>query len=156
MVVTLTDEEVRIASFIGKQRRKSCRANEVKDRTVCKQDPIAIETDGFLAEIAFAKAFNLYPDFSISVRSGGADFVINGKTVDVKATRYTNGKLLATLNKATDPCDYYVLGVVQQDNVVKLCGMVSKEELFLETNIHDLGYGGVYAIPQNKLNSLSF
>jgi hypothetical protein len=153
--VILSEEEIKIAKFLGKKRRESARAGFVKDTQIGKQNPIDIDVDGVLAELAFAKCFNLYPDLSVGPRSGGADFTVNNKTIDIKATRYVNGKLLATIKKAKDPCDYYVLAVINKDNDVKLCGMAPKERLFLEENIVDLGHGKGYCSSQEKLDVIS-
>ena len=156
MVVTLSSEEVKIAQFLGKKRRESARSNGVKDTQVGKQDPVNIDIDGMLAELAFAKAFNLYPDMTVGPRSGGADFTLSdGKTIDVKATRYKTGRLLATKKKTQQPCDYYVLAVVS-DSSVDICGMATKEKLFLEENLINLGHGEGYAISQDNLDSLVF
>jgi hypothetical protein len=153
--VYLSEEEVKIARFLGKRRRESARAGFVKDTQIGKQNPIDIDVDGVLAELAFAKRFNLYPDLSVGPRSGGADFIVNSKTIDIKATRYITGKLLATIKKAKDPCDYYVLAVINKDNDIKLCGMASKEKLFIEENIVDLGHGKGYCLSQEKLDIIS-
>jgi len=156
MIINLSSEEVKIANFLGKKRRESARANGVKDAQVGKQNPINIDVDGMLAELAFAKAFNLYPDMTVGPRSGGADFTLsNGKTIDVKATRYKTGKLLATKKKTQQPCDYYVLAVVS-DISVTLCGMVTKEKLFNDSNLINLGHGEGYAVSQENLDALIF
>lgn len=157
MVIVLSPEEIKIAQFLGKKRRESARSNGVKDTQVGKQNPVDIDVDGMLAELAFAKSFNLYPDMTVGPRSGGADFILkDGTTVDVKATRYKTGKLLATKKKTQQPCDYYVLAVINEDNTVKLCGMSSKEKLFTEGNLINLGHGEGYAVTQENLDPLVF
>jgi hypothetical protein len=64
---------------------------------------------GFGAEMAFAKAYNRYPDFSLKP-DDGYDIVMNHKVrVNVKHTRLEYGRLLAPIESQVDDCDSYVL-----------------------------------------------
>jgi hypothetical protein len=58
--------------------------------------------------------------------------------------------LLATLKKAEDPCDIYVL-VIVDDKGGNVVGWAGKEMLFKEENKGDLGYGVGYALTQSQL-----
>lgn len=76
--------------------------------------------------------------------------MVAGKSVDVKATRRTNGRLLATLKKAVEDADIYVLAIVA-DNTVTFPGWVFAKELLNPENIIDLGHGSGYALEQSQL-----
>ena len=105
-------------------------------------DGFQADVDGMVAEMCFGKLFNYYVDMGLGKKK--ADFVSRkGETIDVKSTRYKTGKLLATLDKKNDPCDLYVLMVVD-DHGAWYRGFVRKEELFQESNIRDLGRGSGY------------
>ena len=108
--------------------------------------------DRVIAEYCVAKALNLCPDLTVSIRKGGSDLVNYFKrTIDVKSTRYQSGKLLATLKKEDHPCDMYVLAIVN-DKGAKIAGWTTKEELFKDENIDDLGHGKGYVMTQDQLN----
>jgi hypothetical protein len=149
-IVTLNHTEQLIVQFIAKQRFKSNRESGVKDRKV-DQNTEMPDLNGFGAEMAFCKIFNLYPDFSIEPRKGTYD-VLNkkGERVDIKTTKYRNGHLLALKTKTKKDCDIYIL-VVGEFPSYQIAGSISSEELLQETNIKDLGYGNTYAVSQDKL-----
>lgn len=152
MIVTLSDSELAVATMVALARRSSARGSNVYDAQVGKQDPFEIDLDGMLAELAFAKQFNYYPELTVGPRSGGADFVTRiGETVDVKATRHQNGRLLATMKKNLDPCDIYVLAIILSNRQVDLCGYMKREELFQQKNLINLGHGTGYGVTQDKL-----
>ena len=73
--------------------------------------PMDMDIQGVGAEIAFAKAYGLYPPFDIGIRSGSCDFVVNGKTVDVKTSKHQNARLIVAPDKVNEDhsCDIYVL-----------------------------------------------
>lgn len=149
--IKLTDPELHICRILGVMRRSEA-MHKVVDRQVGKDDTWSIDIDGVVAEYCAAKMMNLCPDLTVSVRNGGADLVSrSGKTIDVKSTRHKEGRLLSTLKKAGDPCDLYVLVIVDDfgGNVV---GWASKEELFQESNLTNLGHGTGYAMQQDRLN----
>jgi hypothetical protein len=60
---------------------------------------------------------------------------------------------LATVKKIEDPCDIYVL-VIVDDNGGDVIGYATKEDLFDEKNIKDLGHGNTYTLDQNELKEL--
>ena len=132
--------------------RRSSAMNKVVDQQMGKQDVWAIDMDGVIGEVCVAKAMNVCPDLTIGIRSGGADLVSrNKKTIDIKTTRVKNGRLLSTISKQKDPCDIYVLAIVD-DYGCNVVGWASKEELFLEENKIDLGHGIGFALDQDRLH----
>jgi hypothetical protein len=151
--VNISDSEFAVATMLAIARRSATRGHNVEDRQVGKQDAFEIELDGMLAEIAFAKQFNYYPDLTVGPRSGGEDFKLrDGKTVDIKATRHLNGRLLATQKKQFAPCDLYVLAIIETMRTVNLVGYISCAKLFREENLIDLGHGTGYGVTQDRLN----
>jgi hypothetical protein len=150
MKITLDQMEVKLCEFIGKSRSKIARANNVKDAKIGKQDGIEADIQGFKAEYAFAKFFNVFPDFGLSPRSGSEDGKTNkGTRYDIKSTKYKTGNLLSTL-KVNNDIDVYVLAYVN-DNEVDLIGWAKKEDLIKEENIKDLGHGKGYFLSREKL-----
>lgn len=149
----LSAPELQICHTIGLMRYLSCRGGHVKPRNYGKQDIISIDTDGMVGEYAFARMMNLCPDFTISERSGGHDLLTNqGRTVDVKTTRYPHGQLLGEIKKASAYSDVYVLMLVD-DSSATFLGWAYGQELFDPANLTDLGHGPTYVLPQAKLRT---
>lgn len=151
MIVNMTPSESAIALTLAVMRNTTARQNNVADKQMGKQDPIQIDRDGILAEMAFGKQFNLYPDLSVYPRKGGADLIThNGMKIDVKATRYKSGRLLIHIDKPVEEVDIYVLGIVDGDDV-DLVGYIKSAEAIQPQNLNDLGHGSGYVIEQSNL-----
>jgi hypothetical protein len=154
MKIDMLPTEVSIAHTLAVMRNCAARGNGVKDKQMGKQDPIQIERDGLLAEMAFGKAFNLWPDLSIFPRKGGADLIgRNGKRIDVKASRYKTARLAIHKDKQLGDVDVYVLAIVD-DSSVDIVGYIEAEEALRAENLGDLGHGVGYVIPQDRLKPL--
>lgn len=152
MRVDLTKSELHICRLLGIMRRSTAR-NKVEDQQMGNQDPWALDMDGMIGEFCVAKFLNVCPDLTIGVRSGGQDLQsVEGRSIDVKTTRYKSGKLLCTIKKQSDPCDIYVLVIVDDDGG-DIVGWAKKEDIFLEQNKSDLGHGVGYALQQSALNN---
>jgi hypothetical protein len=140
MRVDLSENELRVARMVAVERQLYGRKNYEDKKKM--DDGFQADVDGMVAEMCFGKLFNYYVDMGLGKKK--ADFVSRkGETIDVKSTRYKTGKLLATLDKKNDPCDLYVLMVID-DEGGWYKGYVSKEELFKDENIKDLGHGPTY------------
>lgn len=151
MIVNMTPSESAIALTLAVMRNTTARVNGVTDKQMGKQDPIEIDRDGILAEMAFGKQFNLYPDLSVYPRKGGADLITHqGNKVDIKATRYKTGRLLIHIDKPVEEVDIYVLGIVDGDSV-NFVGYIKSADAIQPQNLNDLGHGSGYVIEQNNL-----
>lgn len=151
MIINMTPSESAIAQVLAVMRNTTARQNGVADKQMGKQDPIEIDRDGILAEMAFGKAFNLYPDLSVYPRKGGADLIgRTGKKIDVKATRYKTGRLVIHIDKPVDEVDIYALAIVDGDNV-NLVGYIQSKDAVKKENIKNLGHGEGYVIEQDSL-----
>ena len=125
------------------------RNSGVKDAKVGTQDGASADVLGVMAEYAFAKRYNTFPDLGLTPRSGSADGILNGKRYDIKSTTYKNGRLLSTL-KVNPDVDIYILAIVG-DLDVDFIGWASKEQLVRKENIINLGHGQGYALTQDEL-----
>jgi len=140
MRVDLSENELRVTRMVAVERPLYSR-KKYEDKKIMK-DGFQADVDGMVGEMCFGKLFNYYVDFSVGKKK--EDFVSRkGETIDVKSTRYKTGRLTATLEKIKDPCDIYVLMVVD-DQGGWYKGFVRKEELFKDENILDLGKGKGY------------
>ena len=149
--IELNEFEMKLCKYIGQSRSKIARNNNVFDAKIGNQNGVDADIQGFIAEYAFAKQFNLFPDLGLSPRSGSFDGKTkNGKRYDIKSTTNKRGNLLATLKHNKD-VDIYVLSYVDK-NVVEFVGWIDKDEFINEKNIKNLGHGDGYFFDKNKLN----
>lgn len=149
MIVKLTTDEVEICKIVGQKRTYIARAASVKDQKIGNQNGVEADIQGMIAEFAFAKQFNVFPDFGLSPRSGGYDGICAGVRYDIKSTKYKNGRLLCT-KKYNKDVDVYVLAIVD-NNEVNLVGYAYSYELINQDNLINLGHGEGYALEQYKL-----
>ena len=150
--IELRPDEITVCEMIGRMRSLIARNAGVKDAKMGKHDGMSADVDGVMAEYAFAKQFNVFPDIGLSPRSGSFDGRYKGYRYDIKSTRYKTGKLLSTL-KANPDVDMYILAIID-GSTINLAGWAFKDELIQESNIKDLGHGKGYVMNQEDLRSL--
>ena len=153
ITVTLNPDEITVCQLIGRMRSLIARSANVKDAKIGKQDGNEADVLGLMAEYAFAKHFNLFPDLGLTPRSGSADGVYKGWRYDIKATTYENGRLLCTTKENLD-VDMYILGIIK-DNTVTFPGWALSKELRNEKNKIDLGHGTHYGLNQADLRTFT-
>lgn len=151
-VVVLTDAEQRIATWVAKVRQDTNRAAGVQEQKVGPQSAMAINVNGVGAEIAFCKLFNLYPDLDTRPRRGSADCERFGETIDVKATEYAHGELLAVRGKSVLAADVYALFVVRWPRF-QFAGFARGDDLLRPERLTDKGHGPTFAIAQGDLTA---
>jgi hypothetical protein len=145
----ITNELMVWATMMGSLRSSCARDGGVTDRKMGDQNGVKGDIDGVLAELAFCKNRNVWPDLTIYRRSGMSDCILIGKRIDIKATRYPNGKLLATLKDNPD-VDIYVLAIIHEDRI-DFPGFATSRDLRREENKKNLGHGVGYVLDQSKL-----
>jgi len=151
MIIELDDFEVKLCEYIGELRSTIARKSNVIDAKIGKQNGIDADIQGFKAEYAFAKLYNLFPDFGLGARSGSCDGKTrHGTRYDIKSTNRKDGNLLSTL-KVNNDVDVYVLAYVNE-NMVEFIGWIDKQSFIKEENIRDMGHGKGYFFNRNKLN----
>lgn len=158
LIITISNTEKNIATYIGTARRRANeKAGTVDQRQAIDKSSLDIDITGFIGELAFAKAFGVYPDFSISPRRGTPDFTISGKTVDVKvAPKRDKLNLLVNKSFKTDYCDVFVLGMVD-DRTITFFGYAYREKVILDSNLRVMVRGGkpTYFFDRNMMNKFS-
>ena len=152
--VVLNQAECEIVRFIAEGRRSENRKYGVKDLLVAKEDPLQRDIEGCGAEYAFAKVYNLYPPTDLRPRAGSPDFVIKGKTIDIKQSDYDNARLIVPPYKMDDAkvCDSYVLVTGKLPNYV-LRGFAKKHQICNQKNLITLR-SLVYALSIKELNPM--
>ena len=154
MIVELSPSEILVCQCIGRMRSLIARSANVKDQKAGEQDGNNADVMGFMAEYAFAKHFNVFPDIGLTPRSGSCDGKIPLKdfrvvSYDIKSTHIRNGRLLAT-KKVNPDVDMYVLCIVT-DNQVDIKGYVKKESFIKPENLKTIGKVESYCLEQSQL-----
>jgi hypothetical protein len=152
--IVLNEAEQRLAKFLAKSRYMKNRQSNTKDGKVGPQDCETTDLEGIAAEIAFCKMVNVYPDLQLDERPEHDATLPCGTTVDVKATKYKNGKLLAVPGKVdkSDGLDTYSLVVGEFPGPYEFKGFCKREELLRQERLTNLGYGPTYAAEQKELS----
>lgn len=153
MKIILSDVEKKLAVYIAKARYSAARESGVPDLKVGPQDNWQTDLEGVGAELAFCKHHNVYPDFEID-GYGVSDCI--SKTlglVDVKSTKYRQGRLLVIKKKMDLPVlpNTYVL-MIGEFPEYEFAGYISAKELLTEKNLINLGYGLTYGVDQDQLH----
>lgn len=151
--ITLNEAEQKLATFLAKKRYQNARSKGVKDNKIGGQSVAHTDLEGMAAEIAACRLLNVYPDLQTENIPVHDLVTSQGFTVDVKATKYEHGRLLAVKGKAENPSDFYML-MIGTFPEYRCAGVVSKHELLCEETLTDLGMGEVHALDQRKLMSL--
>lgn len=150
MIAKISQSEMRIIKWLASQRSTLARKNNISDAKIGPQGSEQIDIDGLIGEFAFAKLFNLWPDMEVG-HTPVYDVKCSLGGVDVKTTRYRNGRLLACLKKNSIPADWYALMWLENDNTAHFVGAATAANLLRKANIKDLGRGPGYALDQEDL-----
>jgi len=151
MTVTLSPDEERIAQWVAHQRQaRNDLARVVDTRASTTTSSEGIHLQGFRAELAFCKLFNVYPDFDTTPRRGSSDCARWGESIDVKSTTHTHGKLICFARKRELASDVYAL-LVDDGPAFRFVGFTRATELFTDAHLTDLGRGPTYTMTQAEL-----
>lgn len=151
--VCLNDLEIMLAKELAYRRYHDCEEKNVVNRKMAsRMTNKEISEQGALAEIAYCKMTNKYPDLSYHARKGSADCQDDNVKIDIKTTRLESGQLLVTPKKKQDGgIDVFVL-LTGLDRKFTFKGWLPSEDVFQEKYLTNLGYGPTYAIQQRDLN----
>ena len=114
--ITITEQDYLFCITVAAMRNMVARGNNVEDRQVGDQSAIKTDLIGVIGEYAFCKRNNIFPDLVASPRSGSYDCIFKGYRIDVKATHYKEGKLLATTKKNN---------LINVDHILEQCKICS-------------------------------
>lgn len=154
MRVTLNDVEQEFCIRVAALRFASNRSAGVKNAKIGPQSNFLTDVIGLGGELSVARAFNVYPDLTVSPRAGGVDLISKTKKkVDVKTTAMAQGHLLVRPHSKDNDVDIYVL-VIADFPTFDIVGWAERERLFDDKYLTNLGRGVTYAMPQSELNKL--
>lgn len=151
MIIELNDAEQRLAKYLATARHRNARKKGIVNHRIGPQSDELTDLEGIAGEIAFCKMMNLYPDLQIEYVPNYDCVLPDGTRVDVKTTKYENGKLLSAPWKGDKKIDVFALMIGQMPKY-RYAGMMKAEDLFKESKKQNLGHGVVYAANQDELN----
>lgn len=110
---------------------------------------------GLVAEAAFSVYSGMDFDESLNAEGDpGYDFIVDGKTIDVKGTQYFNDPHLKQYPNPKTWADYYVLvGIDIAQKRAKIFGHATKEEM-QNASLRDYGYGPQRVIGCSELHKI--
>lgn len=150
--ILLSDVEQRICRHIAKRRHEINRQNGVLNSKKGTQSDELTDLEGFAGELAFCKMFNVFPDLEIKVtnqNTDDGDCKLLGLRVDIKTTKYLNGRLICSTWKNNNT-DIFAL-IVGTFPKYTFKGFMSYADLCRPERIKDLGHGNVYCASQDEL-----
>ena len=101
LTVRLSSVEKRLCEYVTKVRIKTNRSNNVSEKKISKDEELQLELEGYGAELAFCRLFNVFPDTS------------------------TQGLLKVTQAMLSFPADVRLMSKqpsIQTVNFLRLCG----------------------------------
>ena len=151
MQITLNDSEQKLAIYVSQKRYESSRKIGIHNAKKGPQSNEQTDLEGVGAELAFCKLFNVYPDLEAGACPYADAWTLQLGAVDVKATTWRNGRLLAQPSKLNlEKVDNYAL-MVGKFPTYRYVGSATSEELLHPQSITDMGHGPVYALNQSEL-----
>lgn len=108
--VNLSKFERRVAKNLATARQNWCVKNYVQDqKKAASLDGVMITIEGTAAEIAVAKALNLYLDMSVGQFSKFDLVLASGLRADVKQSKRQNGNLAVKASTKRNGTDLFIL-----------------------------------------------
>lgn len=150
ITVALTPGEVLVGATIAAQRQLTNREAGTLNLQNGSQAVMTSELVGVFGELGVARIFNVYPDLSLNLRSGGADMTFGNLLVDVKSTRYREPRTVYVDRKATHS-DVYILASVDTASVTALGYLIHKLDLHAQYARPD---GKGWEVPADKLRPI--
>lgn len=150
MIIELNDAEQRLAKYLAIARHRNARKKGIVNNRIGPQSDELTDLEGIAGEIAFCKMMNVYPDLQIEYVPNYDCILPDGTKVDVKTTKYDNGKLLSAPWKGEKNIDVFALMVGQMPKY-RYAGMMKAKDLLQEHRKQNLGHGVGYVATQDEL-----
>ena len=151
-LITLTQQQMDMATYAGQQRYEVSRENNFKNLRKASEDMGDIEQQGAMGEMAVAILLNLFFDPTPGYTSGrDHDLVcVHGLSIDAKATRNFWGMLSITPRKRND---FYVLVICEPGNPeCEVLGYIEEDDAKQDEFWNDAE--GQWVVPQKYLSPI--
>ena len=157
MQVELNDFERSIGMAIAKNRYTNARGAGVHNKQISNEKELEPDIEGAMSELAMCKLLNIYPTdvFNFDLRSAksktdNGDLIYNNFCIDVKATKYKSGRLIATQKNSA--IDYLCLMTGNRGSYF-FAGAMDSKNFYTESRWgrHPKLYRDCYAASQEEL-----
>lgn len=148
-------EDIRVSVDVEKfgKRYENDRKKGIKDKAInVGPDPRWTDAMAAAAEEYVAKALGLHFAAATDKPDSGWDMSMFGRRIQVKWTKYPEGKLLAHESQNMS-ADAYVLVTGATSDQFRIAGWATAKEL--KASRADLGYGVSFVLPQDQLRPFS-
>lgn len=132
--VVLKPSEYAMAAYLSSVRQFANEQCGIQDKQMGANDGLKIAIDGYVAELAVCRHFNVMPDVSFDPRRGGWDCVIQGKKVDIKSTKLNRYDVFIPERKKFNDVDRYIWCWVDFRTVF-IIGWFKAEDIFKAENL---------------------
>lgn len=157
--ITLTYCEQKLAHFVAKHRNGNNRHFNVANLKISAESPHTVDLEGIAGEIAFCRLFNVYPDLDTDRPPPHPFYDATippppGYRIDVKTTKYDNGKLLVDARKdsvKTSAVDFYALMTGSFPGPYTYRGMIAREIIIAPHRIETIKGYRSYVATQSEL-----
>jgi len=133
-IVTLSEDTIQRIEGIALFRQNQKRGRGQTNQKISKSNDLVTEISGLRGEFAVAQYYDLEPNLGTEADEGW-DFIINGKTVDVKYTKYGAGDLVFT-SLSHFKAEIGILAVEIDTRNVELKGWIDRERFVAEHIYH--------------------
>lgn len=156
MKVRLLPAESRLVEWMARQVAARIEKEGWNQPTVGQGSWLDYARQGFGAEIAFCKLFNVYPDLSIDgpARAGCDITLHDGRTIEIKSIDAPWKNLIAPLNTADKPRPDYFGLMVCNSPYYEWMGAIPADEFLVPGRLKNLGRGLTYVASPNELRPL--
>mgnify|MGYP003138676974 CR=1 FL=1 len=151
--IVLNKQEHELAKYIGKGRQTTAENQRLINYNQCGKDDSWLHVNGACGELAFSKLFKIYPHSfldNFGTKSPYDVWIPEIGGIDVKTTENMRGYLSVEFHKKNYPADHYAL-MMGKYNRFLYAGMITKEQLFCEENLKDVGNGPFYSVSHSVL-----
>ena len=159
MKIILTDKEYKFVDMLARGRH-FLKDIVIPDRELERWNNTQHEADilGVMGEYAVAKYLKIPMDTEVNLSGDGGetDLWLGDWSIQVKATKYANGRLVFnTIDELT--CLIDVLTVCDiKTKTVDIVGYISHKDMLRKMYKKDLGFGTRYCVNQTDLNNISW
>lgn len=133
--IELNTVEKRLCDFIARQRQANNRAiTPVNHALASTEDPLYIDREGVMSELAFCKLLNTYPYeiFNVEPRSvakgeDAGDVLFGDHCIDVKVTKHETGRLVSV---SKNPAVTLLAMMIGEHGTYRFVGGMLSDEMY--------------------------
>jgi hypothetical protein len=154
--IVLSEADQAICLQLAQERYQNNRNHGITNKKIGRQSNKDTDLEGIAGEFAFCRISGLLPDTTVHIRSylsDSGDVVYAGIKIDIKTTKYANGRLLVPTWKAEQSAHLYAL-MTGEFPSYEFRGFIKAKDIIRRDHVVDLGYGNTFAANQKELRNV--